>query len=944
MVQQHLESLEHLLVGPDAEPCPPVTRMLAVFLGFGFDHFCITLRFGSVPGYVAEVLGIAKEDVYLLRQRTMFDLHTVAGRRPVCCFGFRNKRDMMRPFTGKGIFVDSRPVGRPINFREVHVPDITPRQLCVWLSVSVPDGFEPHCSGGEPVGSPDGAFRLEHESSILLWLEATDPPRISSSTSDESVDNESPSPVDGALGPPGPGAADMDEGSAGRPSRSRSPRGSGTDGTEGWQTCSGLSTGVATGLAPASRTLSDALHICTRPLPTPCRSLCKRAPPEGPDAVGRAVPPDTRHFAECPLAGMWSRVQVHDAIVDRRPEDTSASCTGTSVPSAIPLTLLETAAVDREGVCRLALDAMAEHCPAEVPGKVTIHLTQHVGPVVHCLSAPCVPLGRNLGDAMAFLQPWPFTLQSSVPTQLDLHPSTSHAISEIHRRVNQRHPADVNEFRIYTDGSFDDTRSAWAVVCVGLCNGVEVGLQWFTGPVCTAEDDPCWLGARQHGVQEAEHTALCYALLWILSACRSTCCSVLSDSLVAVQRARGLWQYPVDCTIAITCRCIAQVLEAIDICPWQVISHVRSHEGHQWNEFADVLAKDAVRHDTGFSFHLDLGSWVASRAIESLWLILATCRQPSVWPKLCDSNLVTDEAVRFADVPAASMFGIAPASRGERHCTKTSSLRIVSANVQSLEGGAHLDGLHSFEGRVGFIREQLYGLGAHVVAIQEARTERAESILSAQYIRLCSGRTPGGQLGVECWLIRQAKADGVCFQSEDLTVAFYDPRTICVRVKSCHLHAVLAVIHAPVAADPHRDSWWQTFCATLRRVAGDLPVVLLGDWNTRFAEAVCARVGDLVFPTVYPVSRFTWQVLDDFDLWLPSTFSSCHQGTCDTWHAPGGSACARLDYVSVPSTWWVYQGGSTVLHDVDLGHHSVDHLAIQLDVCFPRTWGPGRSP
>ena len=130
-------------------------------------------------------------------------------------------------------------------------------------------------------------------------------------------------------------------------------------------------------------------------------------------------------------------------------------------------------------------------------------------------------------------------------------------------------------------------------------------------------------------------------------------------------------------------------------------------------------------------------------------------------------------------------------------------------------------------------------------------------------------------------------------------------------------------LHAPVAIDEARDAWWLALLSTLKRVASDLPIVLIENWNTRFDTPVGSRIGDLVFPSKYLVSPHTWELMTAFDVWLPSTFSACYAGQSDTWFAAGSAASARLDYVGIPVSWQVSEGGSFVMMDVDLGQRSL---------------------
>ena len=564
------------------------------------------------------------------------------------------------------------------------------------------------------------------------------------------------------------------------------------------------------------------------------------------------------------------------------------------------------------------------------PTPVRISLSSCVGPVVFDLTQQQMPLGRDLDSAFAFLRPWPFEL--SVPPDLHLHASTRSTLASLLPSLDLQEHVLLDELQVYTDGSFNGSLSAWSVVIVGLAATEVRWLRWFSGRVCVDRQSSLWLGAECHGPQEAELTAICFAQLWVLSMCRLDQLGLLSDSLVCIQRACGQWQFPVGHTLAQTCRGLCQAIEALDIQPWRSLQHIRAHCGHHWNEFADVLAKAAVDADPLFSFHIDVGAWVRDRAIDSLWLLLAAWKEPEMWPRLQGNSFVMDGRVRLGTHPAECYFGVRTAAPTVQPAQDWRCLRFVSANVQSLEDPELGDGLHGYEGRVALVRAQMVHRRAHVVAIQEARTQRAETLLSTQYLRFCSGRTNSGQLGVELWLLREAQEDGVAFRAEEVTVTHFDPRILCLRVRSPFLHAVIACIHAPVATDASRDGWWMNLLSILKRVASDLPLVLIGDWNTRFSTTVCSRTGDLVFPSRHPVSPYTWDLMAALDIWAPSTYSECHTGPSETWFAPGGTASARLDYVGIPISWQMTEGGSFVMADVDLGQKSLDHLPICADV------------
>ena len=194
-LQDHLNTLVHV-DGQDRQLIPDRQHRLAAFLGFGFDQFCLQLPFGSVPRFVADTLDIPFESVFLCRQLDPFESLTIAGRCPSQIFGFRNFSDMGRPFAGRGLFIDARLLGRPVCFREILVEEFTPRQLCLWLEVTVPDGFEPFCQGCTPTDSGTRGLTNYHGESVVLWIDATapaPPPSVDTNVpDDESPDSDDP--------------------------------------------------------------------------------------------------------------------------------------------------------------------------------------------------------------------------------------------------------------------------------------------------------------------------------------------------------------------------------------------------------------------------------------------------------------------------------------------------------------------------------------------------------------------------------------------------------------------------------------------------------------------------------------------------------------------------------------------------------------------------------
>ena len=132
-----------------------------------------------------------------------------------------------------------------------------------------------------------------------------------------------------------------------------------------------------------------------------------------------------------------------------------------------------------------------------------------------------------------------------------------------------------------------------------------------------------------------------------------------------------------------------------------------------------------------------------------------------------------------------------------------------SVNVQTLGEGqdAHNE---RFLGRTQYVRDQLAHIGASIAGLQETRAARDECLLSGTYIRLCSGKTAGGNYGVEAWFARRMgdTCDAkLAFIPEELTVVHWDPRMLLVRVNHSAFRCLVVVLHAPTAQDPERHGW-----------------------------------------------------------------------------------------------------------------------------------------
>ena len=170
---------------------------------------------------------------------------------------------------------------------------------------------------------------------------------------------------------------------------------------------------------------------------------------------------------------------------------------------------------------------------------------------------------------------------------------------------------------------------------------------------------------------------------------------------------------------------MAQVTAGFGGLQWRDTKHSRAaYHGDPWNELADRLAKHLVAHGSPLGVRGDLGHWVRSGDLENLSLPVAAFKQPRMWPShVCDS--MVDSGIEFGDTPA-SICSV-PLTKTVTACSSSSQmswhcLRIATVNVQTLESSDN-DSFEHFEGRGGYLRDQLEALDAHIVSIRESIQE-----------------------------------------------------------------------------------------------------------------------------------------------------------------------------------------------------------------------------
>ena len=586
-----------------------------------------------------------------------------------------------------------------------------------------------------------------------------------------------------------------------------------------------------------------------------------------------------------------------------------------------------------------------EGCPDTVPLRLADHL-----PAARTfdLTSVQVHLGCTIDHVAALFQegirqlaPIPHIASGPARTWALECPPVGEDFSPHHARA----------IEVFTDGSFDGTTSAWAFHACGDWGDGFRSIGWVGDHVELDKASPVYLGAQAHGALQGELSALFWCLVWLLPLSTEVQVSILSDCVVAIGIAEGTAGQFRGLDLAANCRHVMQAVKARAPQDNIRIHHVRSHAGHVGNEAADHLAKASCRAAPRFVVWRDhpICIFLQREWLAWLWVYIATLRNPTHWPRQIGETL-EDPALPAPPLPTpkecAAMLGLKGSSSvdgaspsAEAHVEAS----FLTVNVQSLcsepVSNSSVESPQGFPGKAGLLREQLAEWQVGVVAMQETRAPKNETIQSQSHIRFCSARDDQGSYGTELWFSKLVPfihhdLTPVYFRVDDFLAVHWNPRILAVRFCRGNLRILFVSLHAPTNASSHQRQWWEEFKRLLDRLRQGSQVVLLGDFNLHLHRASGDRVGDLHWHTPHPPPEIFWELLDAFDLWIPSTFSCCHPGPSDTWRSPNGNSTSRLDYTAIPAHWQVPAGGSSVVPELDWGQSRADHYALLVYTLF----------
>ena len=895
--------------------------------------------------------------------------------------------------------MDSRPVGRPVCFREIMSDRISPLRLCLNLGVPVPEGYQPYCSGGEDHQGPDDPFRFVHGATVLLWMDVVGPGR-SPSVSTVSCELEQDDAQEGSGGNgssssgegcPGP-SAQTDATSA----RSRSPRrrardpvempfSPGSDSlqaahkheiiTEVWRGGSSVhvdkclaGTRDVTAIPSCPRPFTTAACTAQPPASLPCAADSHHVQVLGLSAALRGVPTPCRSDM-CPPGPSGDVQDMHD--------EAAAACLDGPL-----VTLMEAASWVHSSellssVVALFDSAELSHAVVVPRGRVPLQLCELVP--VSDTQLRVLELLDILDQRAACLPHAPKNwLNADLGPVLASHEASSELkwrVSNVRTCWTPPAPQPVEALQIYTDGSYQPGaagalgQAAWAFAVWHVSSeGVRYCGHAAYGTVPTGT--PYHLGEQIDDSICAEQLAVAWALIWLLD------CGVRQHVPVTLAfdcesvgwGAFGYCGQPraaaeeagsrLAAFITSLRQCLAPLVEITPV-------HVRGHAGVLGNEIVDVLSKLATK-EHHCPYVRCLPTWPAKLACHVL--------HPWAWQAFDPgSDLPTLFSVPSeADRLQRLMPDIHVPPKDGQPCQQVAGrlqmkLTVVSFNVLTLldktaapaaptivteEGVLAEVGFRLF-GKRDLVKRQFDQIGVHVAGLQETRVPGSQVLADADWWMFHSGCTSQGHFGVALWVHKlrafaSLNAVPVRVCRDHFTVLYSDPRLLIVDYSSRALRLVFVVAHAPHdvpgAGAEASDAFWGRVTSLLQPLPPSAAVILLTDANAHVGECTTMAIGTVAPEPENCAGHSFHNWLLTHDLSAANTFACSHSGPSFTWVSSHG-ARRRLDFVCVPRTW-IASTSTWVLYTLEHLQARDDHFPVvaTCDVCKSVSLGAHQPP
>ena len=486
---------------------------------------------------------------------------------------------------------------------------------------------------------------------------------------------------------------------------------------------------------------------------------------------------------------------------------------------------------------------------------------------------------------------------------------------------------------VFVDGAAKDGRASWSFVVIQTDGWTQTFHGCAFGQVEVNRQASSWCGAEEFDNVAAELTALVMAQNWIHKQNAPADFVILPDLMLSRTIAK----------LQTTCRVHSGLLKLARVYARWIHKkckyvHVKGHANHAWNELADTLAGHALAH--GVSSFTDFPAEVHELAqaeddLNWIWMQDPSCILAKCFPPILDEQLacISPSLRKVSSVPQPA--------RCEPTC-HTFHLSAVSVNVLAMDPLKECNDVgRQNAARTVRVDHQMHQLGAHIVGVQEARTQ-AGRFQSEHYHILAGGADfqHTALFGCEIWfhktlaVLTDQNGAKCRLQDARITIQHSDPRRMIAMFEFEVNQLQVAVFHVPSVKGGENGEqavtdWWDETHGILDKIGAGQMQLILVDANAPLGFHESQFVGTAGAESENAAGRLFQDFLHQRCLFAPTTMEWCHQTAHTTWSHPKG-AKLRRDYIVVNEPLFQMAQHSQVILDYDNTFSHEDHLPVQL--------------
>ena len=488
-------------------------------------------------------------------------------------------------------------------------------------------------------------------------------------------------------------------------------------------------------------------------------------------------------------------------------------------------------------------------------------------------------------------------------------------------------PPEEGEWHLFVDGSNQDGMTGSGGIIF-----FNDGFEWTTGG---------WIGIKSEGVTsfQAEVQAMAIAAKWVLDNLKHWPLGIYPklrvffhfDNQAAGWGALGSYGNAKSLPEVSLARSILQMIRTGYGIEVEGMHH-KSHEGDVGNEMADDIAKHcAMTKQADDEFWKTAFEKETAERAEWFWMLYRrdlTNNWSGRALKIPKPEAVYTDKVVTDALPRQSKKG--------RELEVEWDLRFASYNPMSLKGQGK-KGARDFSMLEATLR-QFDEIGIQIVALQETRLQKRTGTFNPHY-HLVMGKADKKGNGGVCIALskkipigyRQGKE--LFIRDEDWKLIHEEENILVILLQTTLGETLIVNAHCPHSGNDEQllCKWWDDLETVLLSQRGHKKMVFMGDINGRIGQIQSSAVGNNQEDEETVNGKRFHEMLSQWAMWCPSTFTENHRGKTTTWTSPQGHE-SRIDFIGIPEEWKLFQVGSRGLPQIIARDFMHDHTAIQVEV------------